>query len=133
MAEFKVDEQFVKEAHAAACEGWKKRIEEKFPDAFPRNYRVGDYFKLINAYTGDELYILALVDRNVKDDTFFMALICLTDGNRYRDPIKVKDHTKVVPIEWSAISGGNFEQIGIQITPRPYAGVRGREVLVGVL
>lgn len=29
-----VSEQFVKEAHASACQTWKKRIEAEFPSLF---------------------------------------------------------------------------------------------------
>ena len=38
MKKFEVSEEFIKEAHSAACSDWKKKIEEQFPDAFERPF-----------------------------------------------------------------------------------------------
>lgn len=35
MSQLTVSKEFVQEAHKAACEGWKKRIEKEFPDLWP--------------------------------------------------------------------------------------------------
>lgn len=41
MKKFQVNAEFVKQAHAAACSDWKKKIEAEFPDLFPSVYRFG--------------------------------------------------------------------------------------------
>jgi len=41
-----VSEQFVKEAHASACQIWKKRIEEEFPSLFEVKWEKGKWYKL---------------------------------------------------------------------------------------
>lgn len=35
--EFTVDKRFILEAHEAACSEWKRKLEEKFPEAFKKN------------------------------------------------------------------------------------------------
>lgn len=35
--EFTVDKEFVMQAYEAACSTWKERIEDKFPDLFPKS------------------------------------------------------------------------------------------------
>lgn len=36
METFSVEKSFILEAHKSACNDWKKRIEQQFPDAFPK-------------------------------------------------------------------------------------------------
>lgn len=39
-----VDVEFIKEAHASACEWWKRKLEQKFPTVFPQ--------AIVNTYQG---------------------------------------------------------------------------------
>lgn len=40
-----VSEQFVKEAHASACQDWKRRIEEEFPSLFEVKLELNKWYK----------------------------------------------------------------------------------------
>lgn len=44
---YQVDKEFIQEAHSASCDSWKKKIEEKFPDVFPKDPR----FKFEEVFT----------------------------------------------------------------------------------
>lgn len=35
--QFKVDAEFIREAHAAACSEWKEKLKKKFPEAFKKS------------------------------------------------------------------------------------------------
>lgn len=47
-----VDEDFVRQAHEAACSDWKQKIEEQFPDLFPGYYKFGKKFELSTMING---------------------------------------------------------------------------------
>lgn len=42
--EFTVTEEFVREAHGAACSTWKQRIEKEFPELFEKELEVGRWY-----------------------------------------------------------------------------------------
>ena len=44
---YKVDEQFILEAHKEACDKWKRKIEDKYPELF-KGLR---YFKFAESFT----------------------------------------------------------------------------------
>lgn len=57
--ELKTTEEFVREAHGAACSTWKQRIEKEFPDLFKTVLEVGKWYwlktifgKLLFCYKG---------------------------------------------------------------------------------
>ena len=52
--EFKVNKEFITEAHKSACSVWKKKIENKFPEAF----KVIDGTWMINTQHGDCLVLI---------------------------------------------------------------------------
>lgn len=72
-----VETQFVKAAHQAACQVWKKKLEAKFPDLF-NPYSVGDRI-MIDSSMGKINYILC------SNGGKFINLINLGDGNRWTD------------------------------------------------
>lgn len=45
MITFTVDETFIKEAYQSACDTWKVKIKDKFPDAFKSELEVGKWYK----------------------------------------------------------------------------------------
>lgn len=97
-----VDEDFIKEAHTAACSTWKKKIEKRFPAVFPKKvtYWMGQVFE----YNEDkELHILAQVSNSA------MALVSLRDGNRFRDAEKVNNVMNITEEEFERISVGKFK------------------------
>lgn len=95
MEEYKVDKQFILEAHKAACSDWKKKLEGKFPDLFPKTYKMGDRF--IRTLTGEE-HILSRVGENT------MSLICLSNGNSWSVPVNVGDVTRITKSELDQIT-----------------------------
>jgi hypothetical protein len=100
-----IRESFIKEAHAAACEDWKKRIEAEFPGMFVI-HRLGDRYKI-----GDSEYILACV--NYKS----IALINLESGNRYTDPIECAYEHNNVPNSAVQLASNNDDFI--KVLPHP--------------
>lgn len=97
MKKYEVEETFIQSAYNAACPEWKKKIKKKFPDAFLTSFERGQRF----TQTEDGgTYILAAVT------TDEMSLINLSCGNRYVEPVKVKDITSVTAVEFHAIAGG---------------------------
>lgn len=49
--ELKVNKEFIKEAHTAACSEWKTRIKKEFPDVFPEVCKPGMWVKLTQDYS----------------------------------------------------------------------------------
>lgn len=43
--ELKVTEEFIREAHEAACSEWKSKIEKEFPELFKCELEVGKWYK----------------------------------------------------------------------------------------
>lgn len=89
---------------SVSCSTAKQVIKALKPEAFeePVTRRAGDRFKMM----GEE-YILATVGQDL------VCLISLTDGNRFRPPVKVKDKRNITGSEWLEISGTayNFDKI----------------------
>ena len=56
--------EFVKEAHKAACNDWKKRIEEHVPELAEPEIEVGKWYKG-NFYNSDTLICIEEIERNV--------------------------------------------------------------------
>jgi hypothetical protein len=93
---FKVPAQFIIDGHAEACSTWKEKLESKFPALFTPPQRItfeaGDRFTI-----RDSDYILA----QTAPDT--IALICLENGNRWAEPIKVGNSLAVTVEELTSI------------------------------
>lgn len=73
----------------------------------PTGYAVGDRFRDMsldgNTYT--EVYILS------QAYAYGVALICISSGNRWRDPIHVEDVKNISEGEWEEITrNGKFER-----------------------
>ena len=73
-------EEFVLEAHKAACSDWKKKIEKQVPELFADQHKIGDCF----LYDG-RMYILVHTGDNR------CCLINTESGNLWYTPVKVDD------------------------------------------
>jgi hypothetical protein len=60
---FETSEEFVKEAHKAACKDWKKKIEEQFPELFKteKTYPIGTRL-IINLTNSNEEFMIVGID-----------------------------------------------------------------------
>jgi hypothetical protein len=95
MKTYTVSEEFIKEAHKAACSTWKTKLEEQFPEVFPKTYHVGQRF----ISDDDEEYLLAQVDRDK------CCLISLECGNRNVESISVDSCMRITEAELKQMSG----------------------------
>lgn len=80
---FCVGESFIREAHAAACPEWKKRIENQFPGLF-EGFHVGQRLR-VNKY----VYIIARIGPNK------VILINTENGNYLTDSIEVSNDQNI--------------------------------------
>lgn len=112
---FKVPAQFIIDGHAEACSTWKEKLESKFPALFtptkPTTFKAGDRFTI-----RDSDFILA----HTAPDT--IALICLENGNRRAQPIKVGNSLAVTVEELTSICNSstfmyNGKPVNKQSTP----------------
>ena len=71
---FETSEEFVKEAHKAACNDWKKKIEEQLPEVFEdeKTFPIGTRL-IINLSDGDEEFMIVAIDGKA-------YAICVNDG-----------------------------------------------------
>jgi len=87
-------------------------LKEVKPEVFRK---IGEYYQLASEY-----YILAQVDNGM------VSLINIGDcgGNRFADPVEVKDITAITENEWNLITNhidyGTFKKINIKITKLNY-------------
>jgi hypothetical protein len=98
---FKVPAKFIIDGHAEACSTWKQKLERKFPALFTPlqrsiTFKAGDRFTI-----RDSDFILA----QTAPDT--IALICLENGNRWAEPIKVGNSLAVTVEELTSICPSN--------------------------
>lgn len=56
--ELKTTEEFVREAHGAACSTWKQRIEKEFPELFKTEFKLNKWYKT----SGESLFFLTHFD-----------------------------------------------------------------------
>lgn len=86
---YKVDADFIKKAHSAACDSWKRKIEEKFPDVFPKDPR----FKFKGVFT-------VTTNVNRKDAPFGVILgIASEKEDEYKGLVVSKEYTATIRIE----------------------------------
>jgi hypothetical protein len=73
---YTVDEEFIKQAHEAACSDWKSRIEGKFPELFPNNKYVCALFdsKNVDKAANADLYV------KLEDGSYVKTKIQLIHG-----------------------------------------------------
>lgn len=99
MREFKISEQFIKEAHAASNVYFQEKLENEFPEVFPKiTYKIGQMFMY-----DYETYILACVDTHRR-----CCLICITGGDkgiRWSDGVNIADSRKITQEEFDEICG----------------------------
>ena len=75
----------------AKIEELKKYIEE----LEKQTYSIGDKFRLC-----EEEYIIARFDDNK------ICLICLENGNRWRNPVEANEHSEITEEEFEAVTLG---------------------------
>lgn len=86
---YQVDADFIKKAHSAACDSWKRKIEEKFPDAFPKDSR----FKFNRVFTVTN-------DVGTDDAPFGVILgIASKKKDEYKGLVVSKEYTATIRIE----------------------------------
>lgn len=81
---------------AEKCESAKETLKTLFPEVFEKTYKIGDFFT-----NHSEISILAQVEASR------CAFISMVGGNRYSDPIIVKDALKITEAELTLMRGGN--------------------------
>jgi hypothetical protein len=71
---FETSEEFVRKAHKAACDSWKKKIEEQLPELFEaeKTFPIGTRL-IIKLITGDEEFMIVAIDKKA-------YAICVNDG-----------------------------------------------------
>lgn len=72
MKDYKVSEQFIKDAHKVACSTWKEKLEKEFPDVFPKTYSKGDTF--IGGYYNDDRTEWVLTTTGLDDKSVAMLV-----------------------------------------------------------
>jgi hypothetical protein len=96
---YNVSRDFIMEAHKAACVDWKSRIEEEFPEIFPKRYKIGDRFIRID----DEVdYILAR-----GNDAYSVTLVNLNDGTIWSTFKSVGSYQRIIDEEMNTITKSN--------------------------
>lgn len=97
MKKFEVDEQFIRDAHKVACKEWKTKLEEKFPEAFPKTYKLGDRVKTDIS----EYMIAGLPNRGI-------VLINISNGEHFSKPVMVQDTDRITLDELTEAAGGAY-------------------------
>jgi hypothetical protein len=87
-----VSENFVLEAHKAACPEWKQKIEKQFPGLF--THKVGNRYEY-----GNDVYLLVRIASDANYD--WVNLIDMKTGNRWCDHVRVKTHTCISEQEFN--------------------------------
>ena len=100
---YTVDEEFIKQAHEAACSDWKSRIEDKFPELFPTNK-----------------YVCALLDsKNVDKAASADLYVKLEDGSYVKTKIQlIHGLAGSEGIDKQAKGCGIYIPSGCDISPR---------------
>lgn len=92
---YTVDAQFILDGHKSACSAWKTKIENKFPQLFPKEmtYKIGQKFKNRQGST----YMLV---QSSKTSTETLAnLINLSTGNAWSYAKPVKSTSRITQAE----------------------------------
>ena len=96
-------------AAAKRCSTAKGVLSEIFPEVFKegKSFKIGDIFSIDSEVEIQDFYILS------QTEPYKVALVNLRGGNRYKDPIKVKDVTHITLEELEQITGiaGDPEKI----------------------
>ena len=87
---YSVDASFVKEAHKAACDTWKKKIETKFPEVFKSQaFGFGDQFTINTGWNGPLLIGHGLAPSGLEGK-------CLVVSNEYKMEVKTEDGYQIL-------------------------------------
>jgi hypothetical protein len=97
-----VSEEFIKEAHEAACSTWKSKLEKQFPEAFPKTYKIGDRFnKVDNRYE----YMLACTGNDNH-----VTMINISTGDRFSDEYQVNCIRNITETELTLLVEGEVSR-----------------------
>lgn len=94
-----VDEKIVRECYDLACTEWKKRIEDHIPDFKSCIHKIGNRYSIKTSWDEKAEYILARITFDK------VALISLKDGNRWAEPVEVRDATNLTSQEFAGVCG----------------------------
>jgi hypothetical protein len=92
-------EEFVLEAHKAACSEWKVKIENQIPELFTPKYKKGDKFVRNEGMYGGRTYLLS----NIGDGK--CCLIDMEDGDLWCNVVKVHNPKNITEAEFNLITG----------------------------
>lgn len=98
---YAVEGEFILEAHKAACKDWKKKLERKFPDLFPKRvFKPGDVIK----HRGGDEYMF------VTAGSAYFNLVNLTEKKVYSsDGFKVPDSSNITEDEFVTAMDGTVK------------------------
>jgi hypothetical protein len=92
-------EEFVLEAHKAACSEWKAKIEKQIPELFIPKYKIGDKFiKNDGCYKG-YTYLLS----NISNDK--CSLISMEHGELWNNGFVVSNMRNITEAEFNKLTG----------------------------
>lgn len=75
-------------------------------------YSIGQLF-----VRSEELYVLAVIDKGL------VALICINDGCRWWEGVRVERTSEITEIEMNKVMGKDkFILVSVEITTKPYKG-----------
>ena len=92
-------EEFVLEAHKAACSEWKAKIEKQAPELFTPKYKIGDKFIRNDGIYEGRTYLLS----NISDGK--CGLIDVENGELWANGVKVQLNKNITEAEFSKLTG----------------------------
>lgn len=90
---FEVDKQFILDAHDAACDKWKAKLEDKYPEIFVKE----KYFKFGNEYkltTSSDVLVIGLYSAPLE-----LQRKCLIVDYGYEPKIQMHDGRYIIALE----------------------------------
>jgi hypothetical protein len=106
MKKVTLPEEFVIEAHKAACAEWKAKIEKQLPELFEPVYKMGDLFvKSEPSHFAGRRYILSTFSTGCFEQfEQFATLVDVCSGGTWNKPIKVCNPGKITKKELDQIT-----------------------------
>jgi hypothetical protein len=98
MKEYKVTEEFIKEAYKAACLTWKSKLQEQFPGVFLKTYKAGNVFVDKN---NPSLEVTIIRSNN--------ELMLLCTGKAFKN--ELYNGIKVTVNDWTAITEEELKKL----------------------
>lgn len=111
--------KFIRDGHAQACSAWKEKLEAKFPAVFAKTQTVSKV-KIGDRVTGDVVdgleYMIAATAQNR------VALIGLSTGNRWSDPVSVSSISDISREELAEMLGSRSGRVdSLIVNGKPYS------------